>query len=158
MAVLDDVMQMNQMCAEFMAHTALDFAETMNPGTQGWMIAPVNALSQRFDGGRLSGRIGQWCIGVSVGLLLVPVFAVIVAWGLWFSIIFGVTVGAFVGGGVIGCFIGGCVGLGNFLLATVALAFVYHGLKEDDARNVFGGASWADDLDAISQAGLKGRR
>ena len=140
---------------EALLEGARGFAAACNPATRGWLWTPIKPMLESLTARGRAGSCLAGAIMIPVMLfVVVPIGTAILLWGTFGSLVMLVSFA-----GRYGTPFGIMAGVLNFIGCAALLGFLSHGLVwEGPERNVFGGASWAEDLDAISRAGLKGGR
>lgn len=138
---------------ETLISCAQNFAAGYDPETSGWAWKPFRALLENLlAGGRAKRALGVTIMIAVVLLVFMPVGVAICLWGLVGSILLFLHLAR-----EYGALIGVMAGIANFTASAAVLGYLYHGFAWDtEKRDVFGSASWADDIEAISRAGLKG--
>lgn len=132
---------------------AHNFAESYNPETRGWFWKPFRPfLEGLLAGNRAARALGVTIIIAVILIVMMPVGLAISIWGIIGTVVLFLSLAR-----EYGAVIGIAAALANFFVSAAVLGYLYHGFSwDDERRDVFGGASWADDIDAISRAGLKG--
>lgn len=138
---------------DILINSAQNFAAGCDPETRGWAWKPFRpSLESLLAGGRVKRALGATIIiGVAL-LVFMPVAFAISIWGIVGSLLIFLRLAR-----EYGALASIALAIANFTLCAVVLGYLVHGFAWDkDERDVFGGASWADDIEAISRAGLKG--
>ena len=138
---------------DILISSAQNFAAGYNPETRGWAWKPFRpSLENLLAGGRAKRALGATIMIAVVLLVLMPVGLAICIWGTVGTLLLFLRLAR-----EYGALMGVAAALANFTVSAAVLGYLYHGFDwGTEEREVFGGASWADDIEAISRAGLKG--
>lgn len=132
---------------------AQTFAAGFAPETRGWAWKPFRPfLENLLAGGRAKRALAATIMIAVVLVVLMPVGLVISIWGIFGTMLLFLHLAQ-----EYGALLGVAAAMVNVTASAAVLGYLYHGFRwDDDERDVFGGASWAKDIEAISRAGLKG--
>jgi phosphotransferase system glucose/maltose/N-acetylglucosamine-specific IIC component len=140
------------------AHLITEHAEQvsrqLDPASRGWLLRPLEPLFAMLRDRGLIGRVLTGLLRLAIALAFLAAGMTIVLWGVFGSIFIFFAVAGWAGIGI-----GLVAGLGNATLAILVLAWLLHGLRADEeTRDVFGRAQFADEIENIMAAGLTPRR